>query len=306
MASYMVVAGGKEYPATPPLISPPTSPYPNTVAGPGIIEASSQNIAVGAPLAGIVRTVYVRVGQTVRKGDPLFALDDEQVSADLQARRAALSVAMARLPLAQAQEKDAFEQLERVRSIGDPRAIAREEVQRRETALLSLRAKTIEARASIDQVRAEVNAQETLLRRHVVAAPIDGEILQLNTRQGEFLTPGVTSPIVMGDTQYLNVRVDIDENEAWRIDDLPQATGYLRGNTKMSIPMKWVRVEPMIVPKRSLTGDSAERVDTRVLQVVMTFPRGSYPVYVGQQLDVYIAARPGLAVPVASSQDGSR
>jgi len=43
-----------------------------------------------------------------------------------------------------------------------------------------------------------------------------------------------------------------------------------------------------VLPKRSLTGDSQERVDTRVLQVIFAFDPGSMPVFVGQQVDVYI------------------
>ena len=51
-----------------------------------------------------------------------------------------------------------------------------------------------------------------------------------------------------------------------------------------------------MVPKKSLTGDSTERVDTSVLQVIYALelpPDGSYratDVYVGQQLDVFIEA----------------
>ncbi|MGH2670462.1 MAG: efflux RND transporter periplasmic adaptor subunit, partial [bacterium] len=51
-----------------------------------------------------------------------------------------------------------------------------------------------------------------------------------------------------------------------------------------------VRFEPLIVPKRSLTGDSTERVDTRVLQALYRFERGVLPISVGQQMDVYIDA----------------
>jgi hypothetical protein len=39
-----------------------------------------------------------------------------------------------------------------------------------------------------------------------------------------------------------------------------------------------------------LTGDSTERVDTRVLQIIYSFERGNLPIYVGQQMDVYIDA----------------
>jgi HlyD family secretion protein len=41
-----------------------------------------------------------------------------------------------------------------------------------------------------------------------------------------------------------------------------------------------------------LTGGPTERVDTRVLQVIYGFERGSLPIYVGQQMDVYIDASP--------------
>ena len=47
-------------------------------------------------------------------------------------------------------------------------------------------------------------------------------------------------------------------------------------------------VEPYVVPKRNLTGDSLERVDTRVLQLIYEFDRPKFPVFVGQQVDVFI------------------
>jgi hypothetical protein len=40
----------------------------------------------------------------------------------------------------------------------------------------------------------------------------------------------------------------------------------------------------------SLTGESTERVDTRVLQVIFSFDRGDKPIAVGQQMDIYIDA----------------
>jgi len=40
-----------------------------------------------------------------------------------------------------------------------------------------------------------------------------------------------------------------------------------------------VRFEPYVVPKRSLTGDSTERVDTRVLQAIYSFDRGDLTIY---------------------------
>ena len=53
-------------------------------------------------------------------------------------------------------------------------------------------------------------------------------------------------------------------------------------------PLEFVRFEPYVIPKKSLTGDTTERVDTRVLQVVYRVKDPNAPLYVGQQMDVYI------------------
>jgi hypothetical protein len=45
-----------------------------------------------------------------------------------------------------------------------------------------------------------------------------------------------------------------------------------------------------VIPKKSLTGDSTERVDTRVLQVIYRVEDDALPLYVGQQMDVFIQA----------------
>jgi hypothetical protein len=45
-----------------------------------------------------------------------------------------------------------------------------------------------------------------------------------------------------------------------------------------------------VIPKRSLTGQNTERVDTRVLQVIYAVQSGDLPLYVGQQVEVYVDA----------------
>jgi hypothetical protein len=86
--------------------------------------------------------------------------------------------------------------------------------------------------------------------------------------------------------------VDVDENDASRVRPAASATAYLRGNRQVNTPLKFVRFEPYVVPKKSLTGDTTERVDTRVLQVIYSFDRNNLPIFVGQQMDVFIEAAP--------------
>jgi hypothetical protein len=79
------------------------------------------------------------------------------------------------------------------------------------------------------------------------------------------------------------------------------AVAYLRGNPKFMTALTFEYVESYVVPKRSLTGDSTERVDTRVMQVIYSFKQGKLPVYPGQLMDIYIDdLAPRLAQPVPS------
>ena len=64
----------------------------------------------------------------------------------------------------------------------------------------------------------------------------------------------------------------------------------MRGNPAISVALSFVRFEPYVLPKRSLTGDTAERVDTRVLQAIYAFAPSDFPAFVGQQVDVFIKA----------------
>jgi HlyD family secretion protein len=86
----------------------------------------------------------------------------------------------------------------------------------------------------------------------------------------------------------LHIRVDVDEHEAWRVRPQAKANAAVRGNAELTTALTFVRFEPFVVPKRSLTGDSTERVDTRVLQVIYRIDDESLPLYVGQQMDVFI------------------
>jgi hypothetical protein len=96
--------------------------------------------------------------------------------------------------------------------------------------------------------------------------------------------------MTMGTVNPLHVRVDIDETDSWRVRLDSPAVARIRGNPEMSVPLSFVRFEPYVLPKKSLSGDTSERVDTRVLQVIYAFAPKEFPAFVGQQVDVFIKA----------------
>jgi len=291
----VVAAGDREYPVAAPLSPPAAKPFAHVVSGVGLVESSTENIAVGAPVAGVISQVFVKAGQSVRAGDPLFSLDVRQIEAEIAARAAAVNVARARIPELLALEREAEDQLGKVRNLPDARAVSREEVVRREIAAQAAAARVALARAQHAQSQAQAAAARSERARMTVRAPVAGEVLQLNARKGEFAASAGGAPLlVLGDTRTLHVRVDVDENDAWRVLAGARAVVSVRGASSLSTPARFVRIEPLVVPKRSLTGASVERVDTRVLQVLFAFEREKLPVFVGQQMDVMIEAKQSL------------
>jgi RND family efflux transporter MFP subunit len=292
-AFYTVVSSNKPIPVAPAVAAPASAPFKSFIAGAGIVEPKSQNISIGTPLAGIVKTLSVKVGDKVKAGAPLFYLDDRDTRAGLAVKLADLAKAQAGINEAKASLTDTQSLSDLAEAITDRRAISSEELLKRRNALHINSAKLDSAKALVQQAEAALATTKTTLARLVVQAPVDGEVLQINIRPGEFAQAGAlnTPLLVLGNMDQLHVRVDIDENDAWRFDKTSKAVAYLRGNRNFKADLILAYVEPYVVPKKSLTGDSTERVDTRVLQALYSFERSQLPVYVGQQMDVFIEAQ---------------
>jgi HlyD family secretion protein len=292
-AAYTVVRGSKPTPVAPAVAEPASAPFKSFIAGSGIVEAKSRNIEIGTPLPGIVKTVTVKVGDQVKSGTPLFSLDDRDNHAELVVKQADLAKAQADVKVAEATLADTNSLLNLAQAVTDRRAISSEELLKRRNAMLVAKAKLESANALVQQTKAGIANTQTTLDRLVVRAPVDSEVLQVNIRAGEFAQAGAlnTPLLVLGNLDQFHVRVDIDENDAWRFDKNSTAVAYLRGNRNFKVDLILAYVEPYVIPKRSLTGDSTERVDTRVLQALYSFDRNQIPVYVGQQMDVFIEAQ---------------
>jgi hypothetical protein len=118
-------------------------------------------------------------------------------------------------------------------------------------------------------------------------------VLQVSVRPGEYVSASSNQPIiVLGTIGRLHVRVDVDENDIGRFRPGMKGSAAPRGEPGARYPLTFVRVEPYVIPKRSLTGGNTERVDTRVLQVIYAIDVPDAPLYVGQQLDVALDAGP--------------
>ena len=266
------------------------------VAGAGIVEPASEIINIGSALSGLVTDLRVAPGDRVEKGQPLFQVDDRAVRARLTEARAAVGEARAAIGEARTARSTARQQLALYEGLSDPAAVSRSEVIRAEGEAQAAASRLSVAQARLSAAQAQAASAQTELERLTVRAPIAGEILAVNIRPGEFVATqggGNAEPFIqMGETNPLHVRIDIDENEVIRVELGAAAIVSPRGAAQVQVEATFVRAEPQVVPKRSLTNSAAERVDVRVLQLIYALPQNaqSDAFRVGQQVDAFIPA----------------
>ena len=267
------------------------------VAGAGVVEPSSELIQIGSALSGLVTDLRVQPGDFVEKGQPLFVVDTRAIQANAREANSAIAEARAAIAEARSARATAASQLELYRNVSDPAAVSRAEVIRAEGEASAANERLRLAQARLSAAQARAGAVQTELGRATVRAPIAGEILAVNIRPGEFLSTmggGSTPFIEMGETRPLYVRIDIDEEQAPRVAMGEPATVSPRGAADQQVKANFVRAEPRVVPKRSLTNSAQERVDVRVLQVLYELPGDEDGLFrVGQQVDAFIPAKDG-------------
>ncbi len=321
---YAVVSIAQSQPRrelTDPPAPPPRAAFNDTVAAVGLVEPSSEIITMGSARSGVVDEVYVKVGDSVSKDAPLLKLRSHELEAQRAVAAAALKEAEVRVTVAQAQAASARAQaavaeaelaqskrlLAFADSVKDVRAISNEEHSQRAltvatqearlasagTSVASADASIESARAAVESARASLEVVDVELDRCIIKAPGDVSVLQVKIRAGEYVSSaaGTAAWLTLGRTSPLHVRADVDEHEAWRVRAAARAEAEVRGNPGQRVVLTFVRFEPLVIPKKNLTGDATERVDTRVLQVVYRVDNpNAVPLYVGQQMDVFIDA----------------
>jgi multidrug resistance efflux pump len=316
----------------PPPIAPARNPFADALAAAGVVEARTENIAVGSATPGVVVEVLVTVDDEVKPGDPLFRLDDRELRGELAVKRASVArakselvrlqaeprkekipvqaAAVAEARAAVARERDALTRAEETfarKVTTEQELIVRREalaaaqaaLDRTQADLALLEAGSWEydrdvSAAAVSREQAEVDKIEIELDRLVVRSLVAGRVLKVDVRPGEFVGAPAGQPLViLGEIDKLHVRVDIDEFDIPRFTAGAPAVAVPRGNLQQRYPLEFVRIEPFVVPKKSLTGETTERVDTRVLQVIYELdPTGLPPLFVGQQVEVYVDSSP--------------
>lgn len=183
------------------------------LGSPGKVEANPNRLAhVLLPLPGRVTKVFVKLGDAVRQGQPLLALEspdaDMAMSNYLQTTA---GVTQAKAGFAKAQAD-----LDRTRDLYENNAVAKKE-------LLNADAMLTQSKAGVDQAEAAVqNAvrrleilglKPGLFGQHVeLRAPVSGKVLEMTVVPGEYRNDTNNQVLLIADLSTVWVTSDVPES----------------------------------------------------------------------------------------------
>ncbi len=197
----------------------------------GKVEA--QNVAFAAPRGqgGLVRAVYVKQGDQVRKGQTLLKLDD--------------AVQRQQLAGAEQQTTGIAAQLEQAKSVYQRQQNLWKENIGTELQVLNAKTNVDALQSQLNAARANVQIAQEQVNFTNVAAEIDGTVNTVNVRAGEIFSAGAQQ-IQIVNTSDLKVLVQVPENYLEKVGvgtnlrvTLPELNNKVV-NTKVSVAGKLI------------------------------------------------------------------
>lgn len=278
--------------STQPPVAVNFNPYIDGVYATGIIESyqtNSSNINIYPEVAGKVTQVFVKDGQSIQKGIPIFAIDDSIQKAVVAKDEAQIGYAKANLVNVQ-------QQLEKIQQSYKlyPKSISKNTL---DNAINAVKI----AQENLNVAVGQYKSDKALWDKYIIKAPVDGKIFRVVVTTGGYASPqgtydtytqGMLPAMQMGViTPFLQVRCYLDEILVPRLPHTDKLTGtmFIRGLNNYGVPLEFLYIQPYTIPNIELSDERNERVDVRVLPIVFRFRKPTdINVFPGQLVDIYL------------------
>jgi HlyD family secretion protein len=174
-------------------------PLSVTVSATGTLAPRDQ-VDVGSEVSGRIDELYADYNDHVKKGEKLAKINTDQIMAELDQARATLAQAQATLDqdrltmgrYGKLRKSDSVSPQQYDNGVGDYGR----------------------AKAGVALAAAQVKADETLLTKATIFAPIDGVVLDRKVSRGQTVVAAMTTPVLYtlaSDLSQMELDVDIDE-----------------------------------------------------------------------------------------------
>src|SRR5437764_6173250 len=184
------------------------------VVSPGKIEANPNLVShVTLPVTGRVTSVAVKLGDAVKRGEPLLTIE----SPDADAAESAYRQAQAALTQAKANLNKAQADYDRSSDLFQHNAVAKKDVLTAENALAQAKAAVEQAQAAIDQAarRLQIFGLQpgAFGQKVTVAAPTSGKVLEMSIAPGEYRNDTNAPVMTLADLSTVWVPSDVPDSQ---------------------------------------------------------------------------------------------
>ena len=294
-------------------------------ASPGRVEGASETTQVGAAADGILKAVYVKEGQFVKRGTLLGEIGCDDLQASLQtaiaeadgarqtririlrgardeekkiaiektaAARATFEEAKSRLGMQRALyqkeqvSRASYEQA--VRDLGVADANLRAAV-RTEELLGAPPLQEEKARANADVLAAEgrVRTVQERIGKCSISAPIDGTILRVYARTGESFSTFTPRPLFgLADTSSRHIKAEIDERDVDKVSIGQEVVIQADALEGKRLNGSVARISAMMGRKSISTGDPSDKSDRDILEAVIGLEDNTRSLPIGLRVTV--------------------
>ena len=226
-----------------------------TVLASGSLEASNVT-SVGAEVSGTIQTLSVKLGDTVKKGDPIAQIDSTNQQNAVKSSQAALLNLQAQLQSKQADLSGAQAALDRATTLSTQKLISTADLMTAQSALAAAKAAIASLNAQISQAQLAVDDANLALSRTRITAPVDGTIVAVLVTEGQSVNANQTSPTIVkiADLDTMIIKAQISEADVTKVAPGQKATFTILGDPSTKIPATLLSVEP--APDAITTADT--------------------------------------------------
>src|SRR5947209_6472422 len=289
-------------------------------ASPGRVEGASETTQVGAAADGVLKAVYVKEGQYVKRGTLLGEIGCDDLQANLQtataeadsarqartrilrgARDEEKKIASEKTAAARATFEEAKSRLEMQRALYQKEQISRSSYEqairdlgvadanlraavRTEELLAAPPLEEDKARADADVVAAEGRARtvQERIEKCSIFAPIDGTVLRVYARRGESFSTVTPRPLFsLADTSARRIKAQIDERDVDKVSLGQKVVIEADALDGKKLKGCVAKISDMMGRKSISTGDPADKSDRDVLEAVIDLEDSSRPLPIG-------------------------
>jgi HlyD family secretion protein len=291
---------------------------------PGLVEAKSGSIKIGAVSVGRIADVAVAANDKVVAGEPLVRLDSAEARARVASAQAQVAMhkkdrngqsagkaanrrkaedAVADAEVALIDARDAFDKAAFARRAGtgfetdvttarNAWTGAEENLNQRRTQLRQVEADPdtplpTTNEGELNVARADLRVAYVELEKLTLRAPIAGTVLEVNAKAGELAAPTAAQPLVLlGDLSSLRVRAEVDEHDLGKIKLGDKAAVRADAVRGRDFAGKVSFIAPIIEPGRISSSGGRNLTDFSVADVLVDLTDPG-PLVVGMKVDVY-------------------